>query len=175
MGKLLKSRVFFFILGAIIFSGITGVVAADLASSKVAYDNTASHSSKTTVQDAIDDLYDKADNMVKVYNLGTGTSFDIKTLVPDVDYTQLTEDNFIVGTTSGTGLDTTASLSTGGTYYAKTNGLSITKSYNASTGILSVSVTPYTHYFRGNGTNNPSVNWTSSVTVFAYVVIGQIN
>ena len=32
-----------------------------------------------------------------VYYLGTGTSFDIKTLLPTVDYAKLTSDNFIVG------------------------------------------------------------------------------
>lgn len=43
----------------------------------------------------INAVLDSELNACRVYYLGTGTSFDIKTLLPDVDYTKLTVDNFI--------------------------------------------------------------------------------
>ena len=60
--KILKSRLTFFILGGILF-GFVGVGAASLIySSDVTYDNTSSGLSSTTVQGALDELYEKAKN-----------------------------------------------------------------------------------------------------------------
>ena len=56
--KILKSRIFFFILG-IVIAGSVGAYAVSVASSDVTYDNTTSGSSATTVKEAIDDLYSK--------------------------------------------------------------------------------------------------------------------
>ena len=53
MKKVLKNPIFTFIIGAILFSGITLVVATTVSSHDVTYKN-------TTVEDAIDDLYTKA-------------------------------------------------------------------------------------------------------------------
>ena len=53
MKKVLKNPIFTFIIGAIIFSGITLVIATTVSSHDVTYKN-------TTVEDAIDDLYSKA-------------------------------------------------------------------------------------------------------------------
>ena len=70
MKKILKSRLFFFLLGAIIFGGI-GVFASDILASHITYDNTTSglkdsnNQDVTTVQGAIDVLYDKANNTKK--------------------------------------------------------------------------------------------------------------
>lgn len=67
---------------------------------------------------------------VTLVDLGTGTSFDIKTLAPDVDYTTLTLDNFLVSNFSiyeGSN-DEAGSM---GTRNFFTN-------YDASTGVLTV-------------------------------------
>lgn len=72
----------------------------------------------------------------KLYDLGTGTSFDLKTLVPDVDYTSLTADNFFYK-------DLTGAKSTWGGLKNGTNPkayLNCGKSYNSSTGVLSVTL-----------------------------------
>lgn len=74
----------------------------------------------------------------KLIRLGTGTSFNIRELLPNVDYTQLTADNFILRA-SGTASESTqrvkehvkASVSLGAS-------MSFTKSYNASTGVLNI-------------------------------------
>lgn len=78
------------------------------------------NNNKTTVQDGLDNLtenmgglrfgingdgnygYYKADDsfvpfkQTSVYYLGEGTSFNIQTLLPQVDYTKLSKDNFLV-------------------------------------------------------------------------------
>lgn len=51
----------------------------------------------------------------QVYDLGTGTSFNIRNLFPEIDYNQLTADNFIVAITSIT------SENTGVVYYQNLN------------------------------------------------------
>ena len=67
--RILESRIFIFILGAVIF-GFVGAYAASVASSEVSYDNSNSGSSATTVEAAIDDLYTKT-------NVGDVTTADI--------------------------------------------------------------------------------------------------
>ena len=59
---LFKNRIFIFVLGGIVF-GTVGVGATSLIySSDVTYDNTSSGLSSTTVQGALDELYEKAKN-----------------------------------------------------------------------------------------------------------------
>lgn len=58
MKRILKSRIFIFVLGLVI-AGSVGVYAVSVASSDVTYDNTNSGSEATTVSGAIDDLYAK--------------------------------------------------------------------------------------------------------------------
>lgn len=82
--------------------------------------------------------------------IGTGNTFDIKELLPDVEYQNLTEHNFVVEPTNNTSvpnqrLSTQYGVSTGGSNskgvssssYAFVN---ITKSYNAETGILTCGI-----------------------------------
>ena len=54
--KMLKSRIFIFTLGGLIFSGITAVVALNVRADDISYGN-------TTVKDALDELYTNRDNL----------------------------------------------------------------------------------------------------------------
>ena len=111
----------------------------------------------------------------RIVYLGTGTSFNLSQILPN-DYASLTADNFIVGSKSGTSLSTTLSFTKEkiGNYTTRCNGLNITPTYNPSTGMLTLSVTPYTCYLCGTGTTRPTLNWSATVTCFAYVVLGEI-
>ncbi len=94
--------------------------------------------------------------------LGTATSFNVKTLVPNVDYTKLTADNFFIKSVSGVG-DFEVSVS--GIQEHPYGKGSFTKSYNASTGVLSCyyGVTAYGKY---NGAVMGSETKNASVTVY---------
>ena len=78
-------------------------------------------------------------NLAGVYYLGTGTSFDIKSKFPD-SYQNFTVDNFIAGGLSGN-VVAAKSYTDGisGVPVARANGFSISKSYNAQTGVLEIS------------------------------------
>jgi len=99
---------------------------------------TASNASIDTIVNNIESLYNKGINSGgKVYNLGKGTSFNIKTLLPDIDYTSLTADNFVIIATS-----VNASTSTWAHAHTSVSGsgsTSPTCSYNNSSGVLTVS------------------------------------
>ena len=56
MKKILKSNVLWFLLGAILFSGITYVAATSIGASTVEY-LVAGHQDIETLEDALDDLY----------------------------------------------------------------------------------------------------------------------
>ena len=97
---------------------------------------------------------------VTLVDLGTGTSFDVKTLAPNVDYTQLTSDNFIIELTNS---ESTGNSGTGGK--TSVRGYSVkTKNYNSETGALSASIVACGYY----------TNWYTMCTpgiVTAYLVI----
>ena len=76
----------------------------------------------------------------KIYNLGNGTSFNIRNLLPDVDYSALTADNFIVSLSS-VPQTSFASGGHGGNNISVTgtlNAFSMQKTYDNSTGIFSI-------------------------------------
>ena len=78
-------------------------------------------------------------NSYSIY-LGTGSSFDIKKLLPEIDYTKLTSDNFVVGAVSGNYKNTsTLHRGTEKDSYAAISGFTIGKIYNSNTGILTLS------------------------------------
>lgn len=99
--------------------------------------------------------------------LGNGTSFNIGSLVPNVDYTKLTSDNFIVGVSAlASSSYTGSSKSYSGSIL---DGFTLTKSYNASTGILSLSGT----YARASAKGNDGGRYctcTGYCTCFAYLI-----
>lgn len=124
----------------------------------------------------------------KVYYLGTGTNFNIKNLLPEIDYTTLTNENFIVGANNFSGGGT--SHNTCG--YASRNGLSNgdlavnssniypSYSYNNSTGILTITNTSGTISLQGQTCISGDYTWrtykTSSISLNmkVYLVIGTI-
>ena len=171
----MKKFIFGLVIGLVIAT-IVGVVAYSLASKDIEYDNTNTGMSATNVQDAIDELRNVVINgSAKVYYLGSGTSFDLKTLLPDVDYTTLTAANFIVEA-GNKALTTVSSYSTGGSGdYIQGRG-TLTKSYAPSTGILTAYYNMYSivHIHCDNGAQyfTKPINWNLSVK--AYLVIGEI-
>lgn len=120
----------------------------------------------------------------KVYYLGTGTSFDIKSIFPD-DYMKFTVDNFIV-------CQNKLSLSAKSSMVARhpefnrgdsasnTGTISPSYSYNASTGILSVTVNSgsiSTYAYTGPDSYFSSTSSSCTITANApqvYLVTGEI-
>lgn len=109
-----------------------------------------------------------------VYKLGTGTSFDIRAMIPTIDYTKLTVHDFIVecktvkGGASAGRYDQTGSGS---------GSVNIGKSYNSSNGIFNISGTRVDYdcpvhggYWDGQSAGS---GW-SSVDIVSYVVKGTI-
>ena len=74
--KILKSRIFTFLLGLVIAGSAGAIYAASVASSDVSYSNSSSGSSATTVKAALDDLYTKVGNgaTVKTGTFSTSSS-----------------------------------------------------------------------------------------------------
>lgn len=72
-------------------------------------------------------------NIMRVIDLGTGTSF---TVTQYAGYQKFTADNFIAGVISAPSIRTDYPNSV---RYARAHGFTLSKSYNASTGILTVS------------------------------------
>lgn len=62
MKKIFKSRIFAFILGTLIFSGITAVSAYTILANDIEYTPKDTTWEVNNVKDAIDDLYSKVDN-----------------------------------------------------------------------------------------------------------------
>lgn len=109
---------------------------------------------------------------LKLYDLGTAQSFNIKTLCPNVDYTKLTVDNFIFielptisykSGNKGSMCDNNSGL--GGTG-------SVSKSYNASTGVLSCSYTMNAIWYRGcNVSCSQGNNHSATVSVHVGLLV----
>lgn len=114
-------------------------------------------------------------NIKSVIKLGTGRSFDLKKLCPDVDYTKLTVDNFIVGASnvpaSSADNYTPEAPSWMWTAVQLSSMTQITKSYDNTTGILtlgggSITARGYTH---GNDSTVTNAYCTSNAELFAYL------
>lgn len=92
----------------------------------------------------------------KVFSGGVSGSFtrDIRTMYPDVDYTKLTNDDFICSYVSDSGF-TADSYSTAGkidTWTAQSNSFVLSPSYNPSTGVLTINPsTVYTYNYKQPG------------------------
>ena len=101
------------------------------------------------------------------YYLGTGNSFDVKTLVPDIDYTSLTVDNFILNLNSCYGFgQCNVSKET-----AKSASKTVTPTKTYTDGVLKVASL--------SGTNTNSGSWGQiyaevSAKVSVYLIIGDI-
>ncbi len=110
-------------------------------------------------------------NLGSVYYLGTGTSFNVSSKFPN-DYQKFTSANFIVSVSG---------ISNGGTDFFRYNedvrmlagSSGISKNYNPSTGILTISGISYTAYHDRRGIGNVQ-GFGVSCTVSAYLVTGSI-
>lgn len=74
MKKVLKSRIFAFILGAIIFSGITSVAAYSIFANDIGYTPKDSTWEVNNIQDAVDDLFNRV-NITRFVDLTSNTSY----------------------------------------------------------------------------------------------------
>ncbi len=92
-------------------------------------------------------------------DLGTGTSFDVKTLAIMADYSTLTNSNFVIEPSNGSSGNV---LTTGSGNYAN-GSFSLSKNYTSTNGVLTaygiISVWTY-----GSGTK------TNNVPVHAYLI-----
>lgn len=164
--KIISNNIFCFVMGGIIFGAI-GVCASTYlySSDQVSYEN-------NNLTNALDELYTKS-NGASIIHLGTGTSFDIKTLLPDIDYTNLTSDNFIIAPASASiyfsGTTVSGSIS-------QSRGTSFTKSYDATTGVLTIS-NYYSQFSIGDWSKSGTHRVTGDVslgTFNAYLINGKI-
>lgn len=142
MKKLFNSKIFYFVLGAVLFSGMT-VFAYSLNLSDISYTPTNENFEVNNAQEAIDKLYELSqDTGVEVVNLGTAATIDVSSYD---GYENFTEDNFLV-----TIVSFSASTSTVNGYQSGGGTATVTKSYNAETGVLTISPTSK-NYGMGSG------------------------
>ena len=177
MKKFIKNNLLGFILGVLVSGGV--VYAATLIDSKdVTYTPSNNSFDVSNVQGALDELYtkitintDELNSSNKVYYLGTGTNYNIKTLFPDIDYTTLTNNNFMVVTTGSCSKTPTNYCygQTTKTYTQKAYGASW--SYNSNTGALSVTAA----YTYDGGFYGTSMTSTCSLPFKVYLVTGSIS
>lgn len=105
----------------------------------------------------------------QVYYLGTGTSFDVSGIP---GYQNLTADNFIVGIGSMPYSSTGSSSAIDNNVKGRASGLTLSKSYNASTGKLTISGNGQKVYIENDDRIHQIC--TQSGTVYAYLVKGSI-
>ena len=120
-------------------------------------------------------LRTKNSNLAGVYYLGTGTSFDIKSKFPN-SYQNFTVDNFIAGGLSGN-VVAAKSYTDGisGVPVARANGFSISKSYNAQTGVLEISGnTQQIRQGYDKAVNITYGNAAQTIQTSCWLVIGEI-
>ncbi len=107
-------------------------------------------------------------NLTKLYNLGTSTSFNIKTLLPNIDYTKLTADNFFVSNVNaGSGVSRVHDNSNYGGY----GEWNFVKSYNNTTGILTSYLDVVINARREDGYMDSSYASAQNCAVNAYLII----
>ena len=75
----MKTKILYFILGAVVFTGI-GVIATTITANDIMYDQ------NTTVKDKIDDLYDKTSSMT--ISLKTQNRNNSSTATGNFNYTE---------------------------------------------------------------------------------------
>ena len=113
MKRIIKSRVFAFILGAVIFGGIVGVSAYSIFANDIGYtpsDSTWKKSNGediTNVKDAIDELYSKA-------NEGK-TATQVATLTTQGAIYTMQNDGYIIGTAKAAYMSASACIYFNGT------------------------------------------------------------
>ena len=84
-----------------------------------------------------------------IHDLGVGTSFNIKSMFPDL-YMWATEDNFILCAESAGYVETNSQPGYSVDAHGIANGFTLTKSYDPSTGILTIGGASQGVYLRAN-------------------------
>lgn len=170
-----KNIILGIIIGGIIFESL------NVAASTFLYSSDQISYGDKDVKAAIDELYDyanKQSSTPNVYYLGTGTSFDIKTKYPDIDYTKLTANNFITGVTAINRVNATYGPSGGEYRYisAYITGFNLSKSYNSTTGVLTVGGNGYslTGCIDNGFIYCKDAYSAANATPFVYLVVGNI-
>lgn len=109
----------------------------------------------------------------KCIYLGTGTSFNVKTVCANngIDYTKITASNFIVGASAIPSMNTSSDhnkLSDSGWGYICATGFTVSKSY--ANGVLTISNVAQTLYVYDSIGHGQWQNKTQTATCFAYLV-----
>lgn len=177
--KISKKNIFAFLLGGTVVGSTTIVASTIYNSDQISYNPDNTNFDAANVKQALDKLYDYAMES-SVYYLGTGTTFDIKQLYPNIDYTKLDDNSFIIGSNSfskqfsgtasgtcnarcsyycwGSFWDSCSGSSTASVPYSvnATGGIQ-SHSYNSTTGILTINAdgcTPFAYLVLGGIENN---------------------
>lgn len=113
-----------------------------------------------------------------VYNGGIGgnTNIDIKRNYPNVDYTQLTNEDFICtykSDSSHTGTDQSTGTSDTRTWYEQANAFSLNPSYNPSNGILTLVLSTTSSSNWNCPAGSGSSGW-SNLKVAAYMIVDGV-
>lgn len=166
----MKDKVIGFIFGIILTSAISVTASIIYTASDIEYTPTDETWEVDNVQAAIDELKETCSSPVvpgntNVYYIGDGTSFNIKTKFPDIDYTKLTANNFIVELNDS--YDYHERQRSPDDYYWWGKKIFLGKSYNASTGVLSA-------YVYAAAYKDSSLVYAHNHKVKAYLVLGEI-
>lgn len=153
----LKKVAYGIILGILLGSGL--VYAVNYVANDISYTPDSSWE-VNNVNDALDDLYKIQTNSQKIIFLGSGTSFDLTSYE---GYKTFTNDDFIVGVVSASATNASADGYDDNKYYGRASGFSISKNYDPSTGILTIT----------GASQNITTNWSGNGT--AYVAAGIQN
>ena len=163
MKKVIKSRIFLIIVLCIISCGIGVYAAVTYNATDVLY--TSSDGTNMTVSDALNDLYNENNNSIKVYYLGTGTSYDLSKID---GYQNFTINNFIIEFVSMK-VSVFATNWSGVSTYSGSSTVSLSKTYDSSTGKLTIGK------ISGGLCTGGNVNSHSySASIKVYLVIGNI-
>lgn len=111
----------------------------------------------------------------QVISLGSGTTFDLKALVPDVDYTALTLNNFIIANLPPTIGPISATEYGKPNEYTGTGTAAVTRSlsYNSATGILTAySVLSVQGTVSDSPYSSPGTN-SSTIASSPFLVLGR--
>ena len=168
MKKIFKNPIFTFILGAVLFSGITGVVAYQYQASQVSFTPKDKTWKVDNVKEAIDDLYTKAKPEYTGSTIVTPTTSSQTLSTKDKILTKNITINAIPDTYKNLTTTTTVSAS---------NLLSGVKAYTSDgtlvTGNVSTNCVSGSHTWTQNDTNNGLVLMSEKPKYFAITVYGN--
>ena len=167
----MKKMLLGFILGLLICGGI--VYATSYFAKDISYQPSDTSWEVDNVNEALDNLYEKTSDKSDIVYLGTGTSFDVSDIL---GFEKFTEENFIVGVDELYEMQGTNITGSHKYISAKLSGFSIEKTYDKTTGVLTISGLNY----KMTVCNDNSFLFCSDISVsksvipYAYLVNGTI-